>query len=119
MRKIVRPPAGLSPSELKELVRPVDELCSSQPENIVYVFRHNWLPGTPFYFFDMDRFDLTLEQYTRKAQDNYRTWTSKRQTDVLRIIIDIVRGLDFIHSLGFVHRDLKPNNGDTLCLNSP
>jgi serine/threonine protein kinase len=113
VRKIIRPPRVLSESDLSELVCPVDTLCDGNNPNIVHVLRRGWLKNTPFYFFDMEPYDLNLTQYRRETEEEFRQqgWTNGRQRHFLKIVTDIVRGLEFIHSKGFIHRDLKPNNG--------
>jgi len=100
--------------------------------NIIDILQHGWLRGTgSVYFIDMELADLTLQDYIRylfhdgampslailpyspacvsKDSDGptklRNFWTIARQ---------ITMGLEFLHTRGHVHRDLKPDNGKTV-----
>ena len=82
------------------------------------------------YFIDMELCDLNLQDYID------RNWPSAislqmpfftidlpprlKQTEIWSIMEDVTDGIEFIHSLDEVHRDIKPKNGKYLieCVNS-
>jgi len=76
-------------------------------DHIVQVLRHGWLDSS-FYYFDMELCDLNLEQYILGGDESSITYDINKLWDIFR---EITRGLDYIHRLHHVHRDLKPRNG--------
>ena len=52
---------------------------------------------------------LVLE-YVRSGDLNQRLDRGMHMLDLVRVIQDICRALDYAHSKGFVHRDIKPEN---------
>jgi len=87
--------------------------------NIISVFKHGWLKKSPYYFIDMELCDLNLEAfiYSEYISDfqmvfNPRSEPSKdvQVRNMWMIMLDIVRGLRYIHRHGQVHRDIKPRN---------
>lgn len=52
---------------------------------------------------------LVLE-YVRGGDLNQRLERGMHMLDLVRVIQDICRALDYAHSKGFVHRDIKPEN---------
>ena len=76
-------------------------------DHIVQVFRHGWLDSS-FYYFDMELCDLNLEQYILGGDESSMTYDKDKNWDIFR---EITCGLDYIHGLHHVHRDLKPRNG--------
>lgn len=112
-RKVVRPFGVLSESDVKNEVRAVDKLCDGSHINIIKIFGHGWLRNTPYYYFDMELCDSSLEDYIRDTESNSSSvdQTGELKTQIMKIMTDIACGLYFIHSQGEVHRDLKPRNG--------
>lgn len=99
--------------------RVLDELFVNGPhENLIQVLHHGWLdvPNT-YYFIDMEFCDFNLEQYIQHDEFLYRPGTSSSRhdkrspCDIVNIIKQIARGIEFIHLKGKVHRDLCPKNG--------
>lgn len=90
-------------------------------QNIVRILRHGWLEQNCSYYFDMERCPLTLEAFIRfrfrevlGLQQFFGVHGASDPQGVFgmwHIIIDATSGLDFIHNLNEVHRDLKPGNG--------
>jgi len=89
---------------------------------IVVALRHGKLPGSPFYYIDMELCELTLEDYI------YRTEKWRRidkqvspyfqlgpsepapMLDTWCIMTEITSAVRFMHKENQVHRDLKPTN---------
>jgi len=93
-------------------VRIVTKLSCKRPAhpNIVQVFRHGGMDKSPYYYLDMELCDENLEQYMNR----YRcTNTSMGIWQIWNIMAQIADGLSFIHHLGEVHRDMKPNNSNS------
>lgn len=103
--------------------RAVTKLCRDANRNIVQVINHGWLDRTlRFYYFDMEYCPFTLEDYicnqpirpvsylAQYWKEDAMFWDSFIMA--LAILLDITRGLEFIHEQKEVHRDLKPSNGE-------
>lgn len=125
-RKLVRPFGDIDSSGIQNEFRAVTKLCApgGHKKKIVPVLRCGKLPGTSFFFVDMERCDLNLENYLKQKWTS-NTWErtlnvvilgpSEEVTAIRNIMKDITKGVAFIHSQEEVHRDLKPRNGNTLC----
>jgi serine/threonine protein kinase len=90
--------------------RAIDKICTGAHRNIVKVFRH-WgeiWDNVPTYIILMELCDCDLENYLRRqsALGNVLNFG-----EICDIAGSISAGLAFIHSIGEVHRDLKPKNG--------
>lgn len=90
--------------------------------NIIQVVRHGWIETSPAYaIIDMEYCEFTLADYVRerkvfedvvalKYQEYHLTNIRIKWLCISTIMIDICQGLQFIHGLDEVHRDLKPWN---------
>jgi serine/threonine protein kinase len=82
----------------------------------VDVFQHGWLtPDQTDYFIDMEYCPETLEDRITRRFNARASQSSTTDNDldpsIFNILTDISAALEYIHSRGFVHRDLKPTNG--------
>jgi len=101
----------------------VRKLCIPKAhQNIVAVFEVGRLPEGRCWYIDMELCDLNLETYIlrewtpelKKLVPSFTALeTSPVSVKICQIVAtmkDVIRGVVFIHSLGMVHRDLKPRN---------
>jgi serine/threonine protein kinase len=90
--------------------------------NLVTIFNDGWLRTAVLqcYFFDMEYCQHTLEYRLNKMAETERkairsgegqVTAQERIKIAIKIAADITAGLEFIHSNGQAHRDLKPRNG--------
>jgi len=97
---------------------------SGPHKNIVPILKQGWLEKGMRYYFDMERCPLTLTEFIRHdfrsvpelKHQYFRLEAAEGDMGNLnmwRILVDITNGLDFLHGLCVVHRDLKPDNGTT------
>lgn len=101
-------------------VKAIARLCVETKSNsIVEVMGQGWLPNhSTYYYIDMEYCGDTLEKYIKCSKQRMldlsiipARFQWKQLLPVLKIGIQMARGLEFIHSNGSVHRDLKPSNG--------
>lgn len=125
-RKLIRPCGIITLEDIDNEVRAAVKLGENTVANIVSIIKHGKLPDSPYYFIDMEFCDLNLESYI------YRKWPpnmtelvpafeeidklepTKKFSQTLSILSEIIDGVVFIHSRGEIHRDLKPQNGKAL-----
>lgn len=132
-RKIIHFTGVVTESDSKNEIRAIEKLCMTQHthKNIVSVFDYGRLSHSVC-FIDMELGDMNLDQWI------YKTWddsTAKRlpflatelcpqvrMGQIWKIMEDITRAVDFIHSSHDIHRDIKPSNGFysfwKICFNS-
>jgi serine/threonine protein kinase len=106
---------------IQDEARAIDELFKEGTHrNLVRIFRHGWLyPHSDYYFIDMELCQCNLKSYVRPdgvLPEDYPQFFLPDKVTVdtkvmWRIARDIAAGLEFLHGLDKVHRDLKPVNG--------
>jgi len=97
--------------EIENEIRAVTKLCSgNEHANVVAALRSGKLPGSPYYFIDMELCDFNLEIYIANQWINDLE-KKYRARQVFTILSDISNGVAFLHSHDEVHRDMKPRNG--------
>jgi serine/threonine protein kinase len=92
-------------------------------QNVVFALQHGWVDNDHFYL-DMELCVFNLNDFIRGCPQDIFTsptyWNFPKEQDPLacfslwEIIRQITKGLEFIHSQGEIHRDLKPQNGRAL-----
>ena len=123
-RKFVRIIGSISDKDLHNEIRAIRKLCSLDVEhNLVDIFHHKIFTDE----FKEDRIEIDMElclgtlsnticDWPFALMDHLKRSTTAQSThdmtaQILTIIQDILRGLEFIHKHNEVHRDLKPDNG--------
>jgi hypothetical protein len=134
-RKIIRRFGAITQADIENEARIMSTLSANGGHrNIVGVLKHGWMENSRnLYFIDMELCDVNLADYihylrgvwpsvfdmeTIKTKtpvyvDKDCSW-STRTHNVFIIGRHIAEGLEFIHSMHYVHRDLKPCNGTQL-----
>ena len=91
--------------------------------NIIIILRHGWLNKDQWYYFDMELCAMNLQDFiygkyiTALGNPYFDPISVGDEPKCLRlwnIMLDITRGLEYIHSHREVHRDLKPQNGTSI-----
>jgi serine/threonine protein kinase len=123
----VRPFASITTSDIANEARVISKLCNrSTSTNIVKITGHGWYASgfSTYYFIDMEFCSKNLDDHIKLQAQNSRLpihylEMGRRRPFFLSMMeiffnhgMEIIRGLNFLHSLGEVHRDLKPQNGN-------
>jgi serine/threonine protein kinase len=121
-RKLFRPFGNITDEHTTNELRVVKKLFENgHHDNIVEVYKYGQLLNGPFLYIDMEVCALNLENFIQ------RQWTIEiythlpyltvdlpprlRAAQIWNIMEDIIRGLEYVHGLHEVHRDMKPRNG--------
>jgi serine/threonine protein kinase len=128
-RKLLLAGRQLHPKEIQNEIRAVLKVCCGETPhpNIVKVLRHGTLPITRHVYLDLELCEFNLEWYIKKrlwkptGEELSETGSSRlpqlelltRARYIWVIMMQVASGLEFIHGLKEVHRDLKPRNGRT------
>jgi len=90
------------------------ELCNGSHPNVVQVLRHGWLPPKPsHYYIDMELCSGNLADYIVNPSFTRMDPSCGSEalcSEIVPILEDIARGLEYLHFHNQVHRDLKPQN---------
>lgn len=100
--KILHPKKAAEPKQRERFMREARLLTEFDHPNIVKgrdFGTHNAL-----FFFAMEYIEgVTVQEMLDKSG-------AIEQTRALEIIVDVARGLDYVHAKGYVHKDIKPGN---------
>jgi serine/threonine protein kinase len=104
--------------------RAIQKVCGTSHPHIVQVIQHGWLENYPYYFLDMPLCALSVQDYLDRRWDErfepllkrVRVFGESSEVAHMRLswelMQQIITGLNYVHSCGVVHRDLKPRNGE-------
>jgi serine/threonine protein kinase len=99
------------------------QICKSGHKNIVQALGHDWLQSGSTCFVDLELCTLTLSDYIyRRSEQTSDLFqgsifvsedcsAQQKLINIWTIAHHIAQGLDYIHQMGYTHRDLKPVNG--------
>ena len=119
-RKLVHIP-GIDTKVIENEVEAILKLCRDGGHlHIVTVMRIGDIP--PFLFIDMELCDLNLADYIYCTKDraSVPTYFIKDQSPPMKscqiwnVMLQIAKGVEFLHVRKMVHRDLKPLNSNLL-----
>jgi eukaryotic-like serine/threonine-protein kinase len=107
--------------EIANEVRVIEKLSQNGGHpNIISVFQHGRLKTNQYYFFDMELCAMNLGDYIladfktvlgSQYLNPIQTTEDLSCLSLWNIMRQITNGLEYIHSHGELHRDLKPCNG--------
>lgn len=111
----------LTKEDIDNELHAVSNICRSPHRNIVAVLKFGKLPNSHYHFLDMEFCDFNLDSYILRnwhesvkqkvpyfveVDNSLRSGTG----EIYEILRDITTGVEYIHSHGYVHRDMKPQN---------
>lgn len=99
--KTLLPQIALNPDAYKRFMREAKSNAKLNHKNIVTIYDFGKVENTCFIVMDYIE-GASLETFMQK-----RTFTIK---EICKIIIDILRALQYSHEKGIIHRDIKPAN---------
>ncbi|RUS98054.1 hypothetical protein DSM106972_082730 [Dulcicalothrix desertica PCC 7102] len=86
-------------------------LFNSEAEILEQLGNHDQIPRLLAYFEEEQQFFLVQELIVGRPLSHYirpnEPWS---ETQVIQMLRDILQVLDFVHSFGVIHRDIKPDN---------
>ncbi|KAK5952742.1 bifunctional endoribonuclease/protein kinase ire1 [Knufia fluminis] len=102
VKRLVKTANSLAEKEIRHLV------SSDEHPNVI---RYHGKEESPsFFYIALDKFDTSLDQFV-EFYDKFPTLVSPaRGYDVRDALRQITRGVQHLHSLKLVHRDIKPQN---------
>ena len=109
---MIRLGASSKVADIDNEVKAITELCSHP--NIITVFQYGKLDMTSYYYIDMELCAFSLAEYINKSAAPVESRSTT--FEVWNIMSQLISGVQFIHSMGEVHRDLKPQNGNQLSI---
>jgi len=102
-------------------IKVLTDLCQlGAHKHIVAVLRIGELRNSRYYvFIDMELCDLNLAEYiyNTKPRDSVATYFINDQPPLIKaqqiwtVMVQVAKGVEYLHSQDTVHRDLKPANG--------
>lgn len=107
-------------TDIDNEIRAVNKLCKSSHPNIVQVLGLGQLrPDSTWFYIDMELCSISLETYMNADESlaSLPKWVSE-SLQICDIFTQILNGLAFIHENGEVHRDLSPQNGTRIEIES-
>jgi serine/threonine protein kinase len=138
---LIWPFGSVTKQDIENEVKAITNICASRGHNHVIEFiTHGPLPASDYYYIDMELCDFNLDKYIyapdrsllfpprqptfvlslkesllplKPAFCEQSNSTREQRENVWTIMDHITAGVEFLHGLGFAHRDLKPQNGES------
>jgi serine/threonine protein kinase len=123
-RKLIQIPL-VEPKILQNEIKVLTELCQQGAHaHIVAVLRIGEIRHSRVLFIDMELCDLNLHEYIycTKPRETVPIFFIKdhspptKARQIWTVMLQIVKGVEYLHGHGIIHRDVKPVNSDSLTL---